>query len=445
MARGLIAGHQMVLNFIILLLLILLNGLFAMAEIATVSARPSRLRELAERGDAGAKLVLEMTADPSRFLSTVQIGITLISILTGTFGGATLGEEAAQLLREVPALAPYADVLGIGAVVVVTTYLTLILGELVPKSIALANPERLAIAMARPMHALSRIAAPIAWFLSRSTDLVLSLVPLRRETGAMVTDAEVKYLMREGARTGHFAQAERDIVEMALRLGDRRVSALMRPRTHMEYLDLEDPPAVNQRKLVESRYSRFPVIQGGFERVLGIVQAKDLLAPLLKGQPFDLRAAIKPPVFIPETAPALKALELFKRTGTPIALIVDEYGDLQGLVTLNDLLESLVGDIGAPGQTDQPTSVRREDGSWLIDGMMPIDEVADLVGMPRLPEEEGMDYTTLGGFMMAQLKRIPAPADTVTVDGFRFEVMDMDGRRVDKVLVVPPETSAASA
>jgi putative hemolysin len=430
----------MVLNLIILLLLILLNGLFAMAEIATVSARPSRLRERAEHGDAGARLVLEMTADPSRFLSTVQIGITLISILTGTVGGATLGDQAAHALRAVPALARYADVLGIGAVVVVTTYLTLILGELVPKRIALANPERLATAMARPMHALSRIAAPIAWLLSRSTDLALRLARVRKDAGAAVTDAEVKYLMREGARTGHFAQAERDIVEMALRLGDRRVSALMRPRTHMEYLDLDDAPAENQRKLVDSRYSRFPVIQGGFERVLGIVQAKDLLAPLLKGQPFDLRGAVKPPVFIPETAPALKALELFKRTGAPIALIVDEYGDLQGLVTLNDLLEALVGDIAAPGQADQPASVRRDDGSWLIDGMMPIDEVADLIGMARVPEEEAMDYTTLGGFMMAQLKRIPAATDAVTVDGFRFEVMDMAGRRVDKVLIVPPET-----
>ncbi len=432
------------LDLVILLLLILLNGLFAMAEIATVSARPSRLREMAERGDRGARLVLEMTADPSRFLSTVQIGITLIAILTGTVGGATLGDQVARALEDVPSLAPYAHVLGIGAMVVGTTYFTLILGELVPKRIALGNPERLAAKMARPMQVLTRIAGPVGWFLSISTDLVLSLVPLRRDRAAAVTDAEVKYLMREGARTGHFEQAERDIVEMALRLGDRRVSALMRPRTHMEYLDLEDAPTVNQRKIIDSQYARFPVIQGGFERVLGIVQAKDLLAPLLAGQPFDLKGAVKPPVFIPETAPALKALELFKRTGTPIALIVDEYGDLQGLVTLNDLLESLVGDIAAPGQADQPASVRREDGSWLIDGMMPIDEVAALIGMARLAEEEGNDYTTLGGFMMAQLKRIPAPADAVTVDGYKFEVMDMDGRRVDKVLIVPPEAEAAA-
>ena len=431
----------MVLNLLILLLLILINGLLAMAEIATVSARPSRLREMAERGDAGAKLVLALTADPSHFLSTVQIGITLIAILTGTLGGATLGEPAGRALRDVPVLAPYADVLGVALVVVGTTYFTLILGELVPKRLALANPERLAAIMARPMYTLSRIAAPVAWFLARSTDLVLAVIPFRRDTRATVTDAEVKYLMREGARTGHFEQAERDIVEMALRLGDRRVSALMTPRPQMEYLDLDDAPAENQRKVLESHYSRFPVIQGGFEKVLGIVQAKDLLAAMLKGGALDLRAAVRPPVFIPETAPALKALELFKRTGTPIALIVDEYGDLQGLVTLTDLLESLVGDIAAPGQVDEPASVRRADGSWLIDGMMPIDEVADLIGMVHMPEEEGMDYTTLGGFMMAQLKRIPAPADAVTVDGYKFEVLDMDGRRVDKVLVVPPETA----
>jgi putative hemolysin len=428
----------MYFSLFILLLLILLNGLFAMAEIATVSARPARLRPLAESGDRGARLVLELIADPSRFLSTIQIGITLISILTGTFGGATIGEQAAQRLREVPTLAPYADILGIGGIVVLTTFLTLILGELLPKRIALANPERLAILMSRPMMALSRGAAPIAWFLSQLTDLLLRLIPMRADTSAAVTDEEIKYLMREGARTGHCEQAERDIVEMALRLGDRRVSALMRPRTHMESLDLEDSPAENQRKILESHYSRFPVIQGGLEKVLGIVETKDLLPQALAGTPLDLKAVMKPPVYIPETAPALKALELFKRTGSPIALIVDEYGDLQGLVTLNDLLESLVGDIHAPGQDDQPGSIKRDDGSWLIDGMLPFDEVAHLIGLPRVPDEESMDYTTLGGFMMAQLKRIPAPADSVTIDGFKFEVMDMDGRRVDKVLVVPP-------
>jgi putative hemolysin len=432
----------MYLNLFILLLLILLNGLLAMAEIATVSARPSRLRHLAEQGDPGAKLVLELTADPSRFLSTVQIGITLISILTGTFGGATLGDQAARPLREIPALAPYADALGIGAVVVGITFLTLILGELVPKRIALNQPERLASALARPMRALSRVAAPIAWCLTQTTNLVLRLIRIRKETGGRVTDEEIKYLMREGARSGHFEQAERDIVEMALRLGDRRVSALMTPRTRMEYLDLDDPLAENQRKVLESHYSRFPVIQSGFEKVIGIVQVKDLLAGVLRSQKFDLKAAVTQPVFIPETAPALKALELFKRTGSPIALIVDEYGDLQGLVTLNDLLESLVGDIAAPGQSDEPASVRRADGSWLIDGMMPIDEVADLIGLPRLIDDEGGDYTTLGGFVMAQLKRIPEPADEVSMHGYRFEVMDMDGRRVDKVLIVPPAPAA---
>ena len=434
----------MYFNLTILLLLILLNGVFAMAEIATVSARPARLRQRAEQGDTRAELVLEMTADPSRFLSTVQIGITLIAILTGTFGGATVGEELAGRLRGIPELAPYADALGIGAIVVGTTFLTLILGELVPKSIALKQPERLACAMARPMRMLARVAGPIAWLLARTTELVMRLIPMRKEAGG-VTDAEVKYLMAEGARTGHFEQAEREIVEMALRLGDRRVSALMTPRTHVEYLDLDDPPAENQRKVLESHYARFPVIQGSFEKIVGIAQAKDLLGPALAGRPFDLRAVVTPAVFIPETAPALKALELFKRSGTPIVLIVDEYGAVQGLVTLNDLLESLVGDISAPGQDEDPASVRRADGSWLIDGMTPFDEVADLIGLTRLSDAESDgDYTTLGGFMMAQLKRIPAPTDEVTLHGFRFEVMDMDGRRVDKVLVVPPTPASAT-
>jgi putative hemolysin len=250
--------------------------------------------------------------------------------------------------------------------------------------------------------------------------------------------------MAEGARTGHFEQAEREIVEMALRLGDRRVSALMTPRTHVEYLDLDDPPAENQRKMLESHYARFPVIQGSFEKIVGIAHVKDLLGPAWKCEPFDLKLAIKPAVFIPETAPALKALELAKRSGTPIALIVDEYGDVQGLVTLNDLLEALVGDIPTPGADEEPASVRRADGSWLIDGMMPIDEVADLIGLVRLADDEDSTYTTLGGFMMAHLKRIPAPADQITLNGYRFEVMDMDGRRVDKVLVVPPTPAPAT-
>jgi putative hemolysin len=292
------------------------------------------------------------------------------------------------------------------------------------------------------MRALSRMAGPAAWLLSKTTDLVVRLLGFRRGDEGPVTDEEVKYLMREGAEAGHFHEAERAIVEMALRLGDRRVSALMTPRPQIEFIDLATPGDESRTRILESHYSRFPVVEGGFERVVGILEAKDLLGPALAGEPFDLRRAIKPPVFIPDTVPALKALEQFKQTGAPVALIVDEYGDIQGLVTLNDLLESLVGDIATPGLNEEPHAVKRDDGSWLIDGMVPIDEVKDLVGLQVLPAEDGIDYQTLGGFMMAQLKRIPQTADSVEIDGYRFEVMDMDGRRVDKVLVVPPPVAA---
>jgi putative hemolysin len=264
-------------------------------------------------------------------------------------------------------------------------------------------------------------------------------MPKRRLTTDQVTDDEVKLLMREGAEAGAFHETERNIVEMTLRLGDRRVSALMTPRPQVEFLDVQDSEEVNTAKLLVSHYSRFPLIDGGFEHVLGIVEVKDLLAAPLAGKPIDLRATIRPVLYIPETSPALKALELFKRQGAPMALIVDEYGDIQGLMTLNDLLESLVGDIAGPGGMDERTVVQRDDGSWLIDGMVPIDEVFDLIKLDPTQSAEERDYETLGGFMMAELKRIPQAADAVEIEGFRFEVMDMDGRRVDKVLVVPPK------
>ncbi len=431
----------MVLQLLIVLALIALNGFFAMVEMAVVAARRARLKERAERGDKGAAAALEIAADPTRFLSTVQIGITLVSILTGAFGGTRLGSALAGTLAAIPVLAPYADALGIGLVVIAISLTTLVLGELVPKRLALANPEGLAAALARLMRVLARLAAPLAWVLGRTTEALLRLIPGLPTNRALVTDEEIRVLMREGAEAGHFEEAERAMVEMVLRLGDKRVSALMTPRTQMEVLDLDDPPEETRAKIRSSPHSRFPVIQGSLARVAGFLQTKDLMAATLAGAPFDLRALIRPAVFLPDTQPALKALEMFKRSGVPIALIVDEYGDIQGLVTLTDLLEAVVGDI-PESANEEPDAVRREDGSWLIDGMMPFDAVQDLVGIGHLEDDDSMTYSTLGGFMMAQLKRIPAIADAVDVDGYRFEVLDMDGRRVDRVLVVPPRSEA---
>ena len=423
---------MLILHLSIVLLLILLNGVFAMAEIALVSARKARLVPLAEAGNSGARAALELKGDPSRLLSTVQIGVTLIAVLSGTFGQATLGERLEHELGGFSGLiARYAHVISMAAVVIGISYFSLILGELVPKRIALVQPERIGAAVARLMRAIARAGAPIEWFLSASTDLVLHLLPVRGQGAVPVTDEEINFMLREGAATGHIPRAETAIVEMALRLGDRRIGAVMTPRTQIEWLDLDDPDDENRQKIRQSHFSRLPVVQGGLQQIAGIVHAKDLLASCLAGQPLDLRAAIRPPLYLPNTVTVLRALEVFKTSGEPLALVVDEYGDLEGLVALNDMLEALVGDIDADRRI-----IRRDDGTWLIDGMVGLDELKQLLGISRLPGEDP-DFHTLGGYLMARLNRVPMEADRVTAGDWRFEVVKMDGRRVDRVLVTP--------
>ncbi|HEY7688124.1 MAG TPA: hemolysin family protein [Dongiaceae bacterium] len=431
----------MTLEIIIVLLLILLNGLFAMAEMALVSSRRARLKHAADQGDKGAKAALALAESPSRFLSTVQIGITMIGVLAGAFGGATISESIAAWLVQFPQVAEYADPISIGAVVVAITVLSLILGELVPKRLALSRPESISRALARPMTLMSRLAAPAVWLLSAATELVLKLIPIRHGSEPAVTDEEIKLLMQQGTEAGHFHPAEKTIVDMALRLGDRRISAMMTPRTQVEWLDLSDPIEETRQKIRESHYSRFPVAEGGRRNFVGVVEAKDLLAASLDNRPFDLRAAIKPALYIPETAPALKALEIFRETGKPIALIIDEYGDFQGLVTLEDVLVALVGELQAPDLNEAPAVTERADGSWLVDGLLSIDELKDRIKLVRLPDEEEASYQTVAGLVMAELRRIPKAGDSFQVAGFEFEVVDMDGRRIDKVLVTRRETA----
>jgi putative hemolysin len=427
---------MLTLHLSIILLLIIVNGFFAMAEIALVAARNARLRPLAEAGNAGAQAALELKADPSRLLSTVQIGVTVIAILSGTFGQATLGDTLQGQLESYQGfVARYAHVISMAVVVIGISYFSLILGELVPKRFALVHPERIAAALGRIMRAIGRVGAPIEWFLSASTNLVLRLIPLRSQGTAPVTDEEISFMLREGVATGHIPEAETAIVEMALRLGDRRASAVMTPRTQIESLDLDDPEEANRRKIRDSAYSRFPVVQGGSHQVIGIVQAKDLLIAALAGQSFDLRVATRPPLYLPNTVTALRVLEAFKSSGEPMALLVDEYGELEGLVTQSDILEALVGDI--PGSADADHRVvRREDGTCLIDGMVGLDELRQVLGVSHLPGEDA-DFHTLGGYVMAHLNRVPMVADRITAAGYRFEVVKMDGRRVDRVLVSP--------
>jgi putative hemolysin len=427
---------MLILQLTVVLLLILLNGFFAMAEIALISARTARLRALEEAGNTGAAAALELKSDPSRLLATVQIGITVIAVLSGTFGQATLGERLQSVLQPYPGfIGRYAHAVSMAIVVLGISYFSLIIGELVPKRIAMSHAESIAAAFARTMAALSRIGAPIEWFLSASTNLMLRLLPLRSEGPTPVTDEEISFMLREGTAAGHIPKAETEIVEMALRLGDRRASTVMTPRTRIEWLDLDDTEPENRRKIHASPYSRFPVMRGSSQQVEGIVEAKDLLARCLAGEPLDLRAATRPPLYLPNTVSVLRVLDMFKSSGEPMALIVDEYGDLEGLVTPSDILEALVGDIPGSGDADQRV-VRREDGTWLIDGMVGLDELKQVLGLSRLTGEDP-DFHTLGGYLMARLNRVPMIADRVTADGYQFEVVDMDGRRVDRVLISP--------
>lgn len=431
------------LEILIVLVLIIANGVFSMSEMAVVSARKVRLQQLANQGDAKARAALKLAESPNQFLSTVQVGITLIGILTGAFGGATIANRLEVYVQLVPFLAPYSEPLSFGIVVLIITYLSLIVGELVPKRLALNNPERIAAFVAIPMRALAAIASPMVYLLSASTDMVLRVLGITPSTEPQVTEEEIKILIEQGTEAGTFEEAEQDMVERVFRLGDRPVSYLMTPRPDIVWLDLDDSPEENRHKMVDSAYSRYPVCQGGLDNVLGIIPVTDLLARSFRGEPLDLTMGLRQPVFVPESTRGLKVLELFKQTITHMAVVVDEYGVIQGLVTLNDIMSEIVGDVPSTDGQDQPQAVQREDGSWLLDGMLPVEEFLELFGMEEWESEERGSYQTLGGFVITHLGRIPTAADHFEWQGMRVEVMDMDGNRVDKVLVVPTANKSA--
>ncbi|AFZ30527.1 protein of unknown function DUF21 [Gloeocapsa sp. PCC 7428] len=430
------------MNFeiLIIFLLIVANGIFAMSEMAIVSSRKARLQQLANEGNAKARAALKLAESPNNFLSTVQVGITLIGILTGAFGGATIARTLAGYLQQIPGLAPYSQAIAFGIVVLIITYLSLILGELVPKRLALNNPERIAANIATPMRTIAAIVSPAVYFLSASTDFVLRLLGIGPSSEPLVTEEEIKVLIEQGTEAGTFEAAEQDMVERVFRLGDRPVSALMTPRPEIVWLDLEDSLEVNRHRIIDGGHSRFPVCQGGLDNVLGIVPVSDLLARCLSNQPLDLTVSLRQPVFVPESTRGLKVLEMFKQTGTHIALVVDEYGVIQGLVTLNDILIEIVGDVPSDDDQEEPQAVQREDGSWLLDGMLSIDEFFELFAIKEIPAEHRGSYQTLGGFVITHLGRIPTASDYFEWQGMRIEVVDMDGNRVDKVLAAPMRT-----
>ncbi len=425
------------IELVIVILLIIANGVFALSETAFVSARKVRLQQWANEGNVKAAAALELANSPNRLLSTVQLGITLIGILAGAFGGAAIAEAVAVYIGAISWLAPYSAAIALALVVLCITYLSLVIGELVPKRIALNNPERIAMFMVTPMRVLSTIASPFIHLLSISTEGILRLIGLRPSTEPPITEEEINVLLEEGTQIGTFEAAEQDMIERIFRLGDRRVSILMTHRPDIAWLDANDTPQEINQAIRESSFSRFPVCDGSLDNVLGMVHVKDLFQQCMTGQPLDLKAVLQEPVYVLESTSTLKVLELFKQTGTQAALVIQEYGDIEGLITLNDILEAIVGDISSREDIDHPQVVEREDGSWLLDGMLPIEELKDILHIRKLPEEASGDYNTVAGFVLLNLGHVPKTGEQFEWDRFRFEVMDMDGRRIDKVLVQP--------
>ncbi|OPX65862.1 MAG: hypothetical protein A4E36_02143 [Methanoregulaceae archaeon PtaB.Bin009] len=423
------------IEILIIITLIALNGIFAMSEFAIVSARKMRLRQRAEKGDTRAATALDLANEPTTFLSTIQIGITLIGIFAGAYGGVTIAKGLATSFTSFPSLVPYAEMLSVTLVVLAITYLTLVFGELVPKRIALNNAEDLAVSIAKPMRFLSFIALPFVFVLSRSTDLVLRIIGVQAPTEPPVTEEDIKLLLEEGTETGIFEKAELSMVEGIFDLADRRVESLMTPRPDIIALDLDDPDDENLRKMVLSGRSNFPAFHDDLDTIVGMVSVKNVLAGMVeKGSP-DIQAAVTDPLFVPETISVLKLLESFKETGLHSALVTDEYGSVQGLVTLHDILEAIVGDVRTLGEPEEIPVITREDGSWLIDGSTPVDDLKDILSVEVFPGEEEGEYRTIAGLIMYILDRIPAPGDHFEIGGLRYEVVDMDGKRVDKVMV----------
>jgi len=420
---------------LVILLLVVVNAIFVMAEMAVVSSRKPRLQQFANEGSQGAQRALQLATNPDRFLATTQIGITLIAILTGAVGERTLTVRLSSRLQTMPGFAGYSDSLAFLVVVVSITYVSLVIGELFPKRLALRNPERLAAAMSGFMNFVSRLCSPAVAFISGSTRAVMGALRLEPSEEPLVTEEEIKVMMEQGAEAGVFEEAEHDIVKSIFKLGDRAVSALMKSRREVVWLDLDDPFIENQRKLASSLYSRFPVGQGSLDNVTGIVLTKDLLTRCLAGSKMDLKENLRPPLFVPEGLPALKLLEMFKKSRTHMALVVDEYGGVEGLVTINDILEDLVGDVASVDMPEERQVVKRPDGSLLIDGKLQIENLKEVLKIAKLPNEDSGSYQTLGGLVMLQVGRVPVTGDVFEVEGHRFEVVDMDGKRVDKVMV----------
>ena len=433
----------MIWELLVLALLILINGFFAMAELAIVSSRRVRLQEMAKAGKRGATAALRLLDDPVGFLSTVQVGITLVGIVAGAYSGATFAGPLAEHLRGVPWIDTYAEEIAFVIVVMAVTYLSLVIGELVPKRIALNYAETIAAAVAPFMRSLAKIGAPFIWFLRASTQAVMTLLRLKPTPDSVVTEEEVKALIAEGASAGVFLPAERDLIEGVLRIGDRSVRSIMVPRTAVVWLDVEDTPEEIYATIAETGHSRYPVARGDIEDVIGVAHTKDLLEQQRKRGTIDVASAAREPPYVVDRMPVLRLLDRFKSSAVHMAIVVDEHGSFEGIVTPTDILTAIAGDLPDSEVPTEPLAVQREDGSWLLDGLMSIDDVERTLGLEGMGEEG--DFNTVAGFVLNRLEHLPVAGEHFDWRDFRFEVVDLDGRRIDKILVVPPQRPAAEA
>jgi len=432
-------------EIVIVMLLIIANGGFAMSEIAVITARKSRLQDWANRGNNRAQAALELAQKPNQLLSSVQIGITLIGILIGVLAGRGVAQWVAEYVRALPFVGLYLEEFALVLSVLIITYFSLVIGVLVPKRLAMRHPESIATWVAVPLRLFAWLSTPMVQLLSVSTDLVCRLFGQAPSQEPPVTEEEIKNLVQEGARAGIFQEEAEDMVQAVLRLGDKTARSLMTPRTQIAWLDLDNSMEQIRGKIGASGRSRFPVAAGTLDKVTGIVQAKDLLALTLANKPIDLNALMQEPLFVPRTISALELLDSFKKTNKHIALVVDEYGGIEGLMTHHDILEAIAGDIPIGATPADPKAVRRHDGSWLLDGMLSVEDFKAIFHVDTLPGEKRDAYQTLGGFVFLQMGRVPAVAESFEWRGLRFEIVDMDGKRIDKVLVMSKDAVSTTS
>ena len=423
-----------IIEIIVILILIILTGYLSMAELAVVSVRKAKMQKYLEEGNENAQIVFDLLEDPNEFLSTVQIGISLIGVLTGAFGGVTLAEPLSKLISFIP----YNQPISVAIVVIVTTYLTLVVGEIVPKVIALNDPEKVSLKVAKSMVILSKISKPFSFILAKSSSFLLWLLRIENRNNDTVTEEEIELMIKEGREDGTIEQEEEDIIKRVFKLDDQKVESIMTPRNEIIWIDLEDSREINKVKIIESKRSIFPIATGELDDFIGVVQAKDILSVMFSDEEFDIHKIVKEPLVVSENLETLELLKEFKENQgyVHMSLVVDEFGSVEGLITLNDLLEGIVGDIPGIDEEDNPIATQREDGTWLIDGRFGIDRFKELFDIDEtFPDEDEDGYTTLAGFILSISGTVPDVNDKYQWERFCFEIVDLDGHQIDKILV----------